>query len=506
MLNHALTGKLVGTLEAGGVPVVPLKGAALAAAVYGDVGARESSDIDLLVRSEDLDEAVRLIGGLGWAEPEWARGIDGLPRLHRELAHETLPPLELHWRVHWYEESFSAAALARATPDEEGWRRPEPADELAFLLLFLAREGFAGLRQTVDVAAWWAACGAGSDSAAGVRAVAAAHPELAPALSAAARYAEAVAAIPHGSLGRGRCGPVAPPARGAGTGQPVGRRIAGADRRQNCRWSMDCSPQLAVCPRSSRGTCSFPDGCWSDASRNSTTRQWCGSPRRGGSATRSGSSADIPALGGLAPRSAPAPARWPRLTARHAYRSPPCPVPAHPPRRLGRAAAARVLQRLAVPRRDVRCTTASTGVLGQPTGDLRGARATRQRPHEPVLDRSPGRDALPSGAAAVAPYSAAYLREVGRAATWSRTSRCRGTSGSAGAPYTSRPGTARRSSGSGSTTSAGRTTAGASTGSRVTSRSGTSWSRRTPSARRSSAALSASTARSSRPAIRATTC
>src|SRR4029079_8012665 len=105
-------------------------------------------------------------GAVGWRERRRGRERDTLrrarlPRLHRELFHETLPPLELHWRIHWYEESFAAAALARAQPTNEGWRRLQPADELASLLLFLARDGFAGLRQTVDVAAWWAALGGG---------------------------------------------------------------------------------------------------------------------------------------------------------------------------------------------------------------------------------------------------------------------------------------------------------------------------------------------------------
>jgi hypothetical protein len=201
LLNHGLTKRLALALADLGIRAAPLKGAMLADTVYGDIGARLSSDIDLLVPVADLDRAVEAAERQGWREPEPLKAL-GLPRLHRELFHESLPPVELHWRVHWYEEAFAPAALERARPTGDGWLRLEPADELASLLLFLARDGFAGLRQTVDVAAWWAALG-GDDTAADVRAIAAAYPKLERALAAAARHVEDVAALPQGALGGG---------------------------------------------------------------------------------------------------------------------------------------------------------------------------------------------------------------------------------------------------------------------------------------------------------------
>jgi len=202
LLNHGLTKRLALALADLGIRAAPLKGAMLADAVYGDIGARQSSDIDLLVPVADLDRAVEVAERQGWREPESLKAL-GLPRLHRELFHESLPPVELHWRIHWYEESFAPAALDRARPTADGLLRLEPADELVSLLLFLARDGFAGLRQTVDVAAWWAALG-GEGTADGVRAIAAAHPELERALVAAARHVADVAALPHGALGGGK--------------------------------------------------------------------------------------------------------------------------------------------------------------------------------------------------------------------------------------------------------------------------------------------------------------
>jgi hypothetical protein len=199
LLNHGVTTRLARALDDAGIKAAPLKGAVLADTVYGDIGARQSSDIDVLVPVADLDRAVEVAEGQGWHEPELLKAV-GVPRLHRELFHQTLPPLELHWRVHWYEESFAPSALDRAERTADGWLRLQPTDELVSLLLFLARDGFAGLRQTLDVVAWWAALGT-DETAGAVRAAIEAHPSLERALTAAAWHAEELAGIPHGALG-----------------------------------------------------------------------------------------------------------------------------------------------------------------------------------------------------------------------------------------------------------------------------------------------------------------
>ena len=74
------------------------------------------------------------------------------------LVHERneLPPVELHWRVHWYERNFAHERLLPPTADESpGVWRPAPTDELAALLLFYARDGFVDLRLATDLSAWW---------------------------------------------------------------------------------------------------------------------------------------------------------------------------------------------------------------------------------------------------------------------------------------------------------------------------------------------------------------
>jgi len=148
--------EILDRLTTAGIRALPLKGSILARELYGDVGARSSIDVDVLVAPENLRDAVGVLSGLGWRWEADARRVDGLPTLHETLVHSTLPPVELHWRVHWYERQFAADALARAQPPASGVPlEMQPLDGLIALMLFYARDGFAGLRLPADVAAWW---------------------------------------------------------------------------------------------------------------------------------------------------------------------------------------------------------------------------------------------------------------------------------------------------------------------------------------------------------------
>jgi len=139
------------------IPSAPLKGPMLGEAIYGDPGRRLSSDIDLLVAPEQLDDAVEAVRGIGYEPPNDHVRHDGLPLLHFAMLHSRgdLPPVELHWRVHWHEQRFARERLLpRGLGARGGWR-PERADELLSLLLFYARDGFIDLRAATDLAAWW---------------------------------------------------------------------------------------------------------------------------------------------------------------------------------------------------------------------------------------------------------------------------------------------------------------------------------------------------------------
>jgi hypothetical protein len=149
MALETLTRRLLARLDDAGIAAVSLKGPLMAERLYGDVGLRQAADVDLLVAPADLSHAVEVVRRDGYGPPVDPVGGDGLPDLHFRLHGERLPSVELHWRIHWYEDEFSRDYLRRA-----GGGDPEPLDELLSLLLYYARDGFHGLRAAADIAAW----------------------------------------------------------------------------------------------------------------------------------------------------------------------------------------------------------------------------------------------------------------------------------------------------------------------------------------------------------------
>ncbi len=196
-LLELLTIQLRDALDAAGVPSVPLKGPALGRALYGKPGRRPSADIDLLVRAEDLNRAVEVAEHLGYREREPHRPAERLPPLHHRLVHHQpgLPVLELHWRVHWYEQLFSRDMLLRSSPGGPLGNRPAAIDELTALLLFYARDGFVDLRLACDVATWWDLLGPRLPPAAVAEQIAR-YPALRRVLIAAAEVGDRVVGVP----------------------------------------------------------------------------------------------------------------------------------------------------------------------------------------------------------------------------------------------------------------------------------------------------------------------
>jgi sugar phosphate isomerase/epimerase len=91
---YGLLKKLLAALREAGIPVILLKGAFCARWVYGDIGLRPMSDLDILVHSEDRHRAQDCLQslGLGYLQP----GNPYHSILHEEimLAHGShLPPL-----------------------------------------------------------------------------------------------------------------------------------------------------------------------------------------------------------------------------------------------------------------------------------------------------------------------------------------------------------------------------------------------------------------------------
>lgn len=197
VLLQAIGERIMAALADAGIRCTALKGTTLSEALYGDPGRRQSSDIDLLVEPERLHDAVAVVRKLGYRAPIDHTDEQGLPLLHFALLHrdDQLPPVELHWRIHWYERSFACERLLAPSAGPGGAWRPAPIDELAALLLFYARDGFISLRHGADVAGYWDAFGATLEPGALASSIRA-YPALAHALVVAAKVAERIVGLP----------------------------------------------------------------------------------------------------------------------------------------------------------------------------------------------------------------------------------------------------------------------------------------------------------------------
>ena len=152
-----MTDHVRGALTDAGIRSAPLKGPFLSEALYGDLGRRLASDIDMLVAPEELSAAVDVVRSLGYSPPTDYVDRDHLPLLHFALTHERgeLPPVELHWRIHWYERAFARDCLLPPDTTSQACWHVAPISELLALLLFYARDGFVDLRLATDLGAWW---------------------------------------------------------------------------------------------------------------------------------------------------------------------------------------------------------------------------------------------------------------------------------------------------------------------------------------------------------------
>jgi hypothetical protein len=148
-------------LMAAGIPVIPLKGIALASALYGHYMLRVSGDIDLFVRRAEVEHAVSVLEARGYrAEGPWQRWLAApyhveIPLVPR--AEGRWYALDLHWGLLGGDRWLQAAA-------EECWSAARPATvagadawamsrewELVFLTLHAARNQWQGLKWLVDI-------------------------------------------------------------------------------------------------------------------------------------------------------------------------------------------------------------------------------------------------------------------------------------------------------------------------------------------------------------------
>ena len=125
LLLFSELGKVLRAAQAARVPVIPLKGACLAEAVYGDITLRPMADLDLLVKPSDLPAAIEVLRTLGYESDQ------RFDPVAQQARFQDMPPMrhpggamvELHWTL--------VTPLCRARIDEhelEGiWGRSAPA-------------------------------------------------------------------------------------------------------------------------------------------------------------------------------------------------------------------------------------------------------------------------------------------------------------------------------------------------------------------------------------------
>lgn len=131
------------------LPVIPLKGPALAERLYGDPALRAYGDLDLLVRSCDLAQAEALLTGLGFHPGSEADGYHRLwlrNSVHLELHHNVDHPLAFDYDIHraWrsaIQSQFAGIPIQILAP----------ADELVYLCLHAVRHRFDRLCLLVDL-------------------------------------------------------------------------------------------------------------------------------------------------------------------------------------------------------------------------------------------------------------------------------------------------------------------------------------------------------------------
>jgi hypothetical protein len=103
MINTSLffdASKVIKSLADNQLPVIALKGLSLAKNIYGDIALRPMSDIDLLVKEEDLVRAGRILLTLGYKQsfPAWESMLKTYPHLP-PFTNNNGVMIELHWNI-----------------------------------------------------------------------------------------------------------------------------------------------------------------------------------------------------------------------------------------------------------------------------------------------------------------------------------------------------------------------------------------------------------------------
>jgi hypothetical protein len=151
--------RILTAFDSSGIPAFVMKGFLLSGRLYGDVGLRESKDIDLLIRPQDRARACSLLLEDGFqplgfdpssAAQEWYLARHGT---HLEFLHPVRGTnVELHWYLHQRPDSPVTSLFSSYRAPE---RQLPYADEISDLLAHGARHGWHRLKWLTDVWQAW---------------------------------------------------------------------------------------------------------------------------------------------------------------------------------------------------------------------------------------------------------------------------------------------------------------------------------------------------------------
>jgi hypothetical protein len=92
------TAQILNSFEESGLEVIPLKGVCFAESYFGNIGARRTSDIDLLIKYRDLEKAINSIKQLGFTTEEEKIPSHFHCSYSKKLPGSEIPlVVELHW-------------------------------------------------------------------------------------------------------------------------------------------------------------------------------------------------------------------------------------------------------------------------------------------------------------------------------------------------------------------------------------------------------------------------
>jgi len=124
--NLLLTGellKIIELFEAHGIAAVPFKGPTLALLAYGDLGRREFSDLDILVRKHDVPALRKLLFSNGFTPRPELNAAQQAAKLRFDCSHNFANEKDIWLDVHW---DFVVPSAAVQIDTNKLWDRLQP--------------------------------------------------------------------------------------------------------------------------------------------------------------------------------------------------------------------------------------------------------------------------------------------------------------------------------------------------------------------------------------------